>query len=356
MSKTGDTTRAWALAVREEYEQLREQHPAVAAMKRPVITLNGELRKTLGQWRQESRRLVLSLELFHNCNWDLVVAVLKHEVAHQLVSEYFHVHHEPPHGPTFERACQVLDIEPTTKAKLVPVSEGEDRLAARVHKLMALGESPNRHEAERALAKAHELMMKYNLSHLEDGKLGGYALRIVGPVYRRVPSYIWPIMRILGDFYFVEYICRPLQAFDTTRRGNVRVLEIYGTPANLDTAEYVFDFLLHQADIQWRRYKQENNLRTRRQRLSFLRGLYDGVYQSLERQRRHLEEEEALIWLGDPGLQDFYRKRNPQVRRTRSRTRHYQEAHQDGQDVGRQIRIRRGVGKENGDGIAGYLT
>jgi hypothetical protein len=352
-----DVSRAWLLAVMEAYEALRQQHPEVAALRRPHFCLDDRLERTLGQWHTSTRRLTLAAQLFTNCDWAQVLATLHHEVAHQLVAEHYGVRHEPPHGPTFHRACALLGIHPEATARLALVPGGQHRVVERVHKLLALGASPNRHEAELALAKAHELMLKYNLETVLGPAGQQYAFRMLGPLYRRTPSSVWEIMSLLGEFYFVEYIGRPFCDFAAPPPRQVyRVIELYGTPPNLDMAEYVYYFLLHQAEVQWQEFRAAQGLSGTRQRLSFLRGLFQGVRTRLRAERTHLAHDLALVWRGDPQLVRYFRERNPQVRHTAHRLHFYAGAHEAGRQAGEQLRIRPGLtGQATGPGGARRL-
>ena len=85
-----------------------------------------------------------------------------------------------------------------------------DKVASKIYKLLALGESSNKSESESAIAKAHELMAKYNITLLDlpqDRRV--YTSRPVGSIYNKVPSYINRLGRIVHDYYFVKYIFMP---------------------------------------------------------------------------------------------------------------------------------------------------
>ena len=62
-------------------------------------------------------------------------------------------------------------------------------------------------EAELFLQKAQELMVKYNLSQSELAARDRLFLRRpVGKLYRKMPSYIFAVCRLLEEHYFVCYI------------------------------------------------------------------------------------------------------------------------------------------------------
>ena len=162
------------------------------------------------------------------------------------------------------------------------------------------------------------------------------------PVRKRMPSYVWHIAAIVTEFYFTTYICSDYIA---PGRETYRVIELYGRPENLDTAEYVYRFLLDQGEREWERYKQEHGLPNRRYRLSFLKGLYSGYYAKLAEQTESLARDKALVWTGDPKLDEYFRRRNPRVSTMSTRGTVIAATHADGVAVGRELTIQPGLGE-----------
>ncbi|MBF0274767.1 MAG: DUF2786 domain-containing protein, partial [Nitrospinae bacterium] len=68
-----------------------------------------------------------------------------------------------------------------------------------------LAESSNLHEAESAMKKARELLLKHNISLLEVGKNQHYSHKEIGQVGRKSPISSL-ISTILNKFFFVETI------------------------------------------------------------------------------------------------------------------------------------------------------
>lgn len=79
--------------------------------------------------------------------WDIVLEVLKHEMAHQYVSEFYN--NADRHGKYFKKACATLGVHPTFIAdradynKKLQLFKGElpadaQKMLKRVEKLMAL--------------------------------------------------------------------------------------------------------------------------------------------------------------------------------------------------------------------------
>jgi predicted SprT family Zn-dependent metalloprotease len=119
-------------------------------------------RSRLGFFAPDPRRIELSRELVSNHAWGTVVEVLKHEMAHQFVHELLGHRDETSHGPSFQRVCEQLGIDP--RASGLPAETRErSPILDRVKKLLALANSPNQHEAETAMRMAHRLMLRHNL-------------------------------------------------------------------------------------------------------------------------------------------------------------------------------------------------
>ena len=341
---TDDVIHAWVLTLIDEYEKIRNGLTEISKLRLPNFSINDNLTRTLGTWDTARRTITFSEQLLLQGTWDDVIAVLKHEMAHQIVVELFGIRNEEPHGIAFKKACGLLNIPAGacyTFSGLV--HSAQSNLLKRIEKLLALGQSSNQHEAERALAKAHELSLKYNIALNEKKKKSVYALRLVGPLVKRTPSYLWMITKILEDFYFVKYIQRPCGWRSSTNGYSTKVIELYGTLENLDLAEYVYCFLLNHGKLEWQRYQGERKLTHNKFKVSFLKGMYAGYYEKLQERHQELAEDHGLIWIGDSGLNGFYKQRNPQVKTVKNTTMVDRESHKAGQQVGRTLEIKPGL-------------
>ena len=132
------------------------------------------------------------------------------------------------------------------------------------------------------------------------------------------------------------------------------MLQVLGTPANLDMAEYVYTYLLNLLDRLWKEYRTRNGLRSNRERQRFFAGVLAGFYRKLDEQERGLQETRALVWKGDAQLQAFFRYLYP---RTRTRTGggvQQTTAYRDGLQEGRRVTIHKPV-SQPASGFGGYL-
>jgi hypothetical protein len=296
----------------------------------------------LGAYLPAARTLRLSLALLEQ-PWGALLEVLKHEMAHQFVLEVLDAKGEGPHGPTFRRVCHERGIDP--RASGMPTLEPDEldattqRLRQRVEKLLALAESENRFEAEAATTAARRLMLKYNLERAS-AEPGQYSFLHLGPPTARRPAWQRILASILADHFFVEVIIVPVFVPEEGRRASV--VELCGTPDNLALAEYVYAFLERMAHALWRAHKAEHRLARDAGRQSFLFGVVSGFRDKLESDaERH--EREGLVWVGDPALVDFFRRRHPHIRRVGSSGRIDRSSYDAGHQVGQRIVLHRGI-------------
>lgn len=316
----------------------------------PTIGLHpGE--RNLGQWQAHTRTLLLSEQLVLTKPWSVVLEVLKHEMAHQYVHEILGQREETAHGPAFQAVCARLGID-ATAVGLHPVSSGSEsadsddqsRLLRRIARLLALAQSHNPHEAEAAMHEAQRLMLKHNLDrqhvdpHGPQARRIRYGFRQLGLPKGRTDEAQRLLAMLLGRHFFVEAIWVP--SYDPRRNRRGSVLEICGSEDNLEMAAYVHDFLTHTAERLWTEHKQAAGIRGDRERRTYLAGVMLGFAERLaEKERVH--QVEGLVWAGDPGLQDYFRRRYPHVRRVHQKGQPRTQARAAGKQAGREIILSR---------------
>jgi hypothetical protein len=248
-----------------------------------------------------------------NQSWGVVLEVLKHEMAHQFVYEILGQQDESSHGPSFQRTCERLGIDP--RATGLP-SERPHRIPIldRIKKLLALATSPNQHEAEAAMRMAHRLMLRHNLQDVSpDAGADAYAFRHLGRSSGRVSESDRLLAGLLGEFFFVQPIW--ISVFRVEDQKRVSMLEITGRPENLEMAEYVYGFLQHAAESLWREHKRAHGIERNIDRRAFLAGVMRGFADKLRAERK-AEHALGLVWIGDPRANEYFRRRHPRVRTT----------------------------------------
>lgn len=305
------------------------------ALQPPVIALSDAERR-LGVWKRAQRRIEISRTLAVSRPWPEVTEVLLHEMAHQFVDECLHVHDETAHGAAFQSVCKARGIDARAAGlvdRLGTESKGRDdgasRLIDRIQKLLALAGSSERHEAEAAMRKAHELMLKHNLESLHTS---GYVVCHLGDATRRRTAMERAVVGLLAEFFFVRVIEIPVYLPLTGQTGHV--FELCGAPANVAMSEHVFSFLLGASLRLWREAQRASRL-PGSERVPFQSGVIRGFGDKLRSERETLRGS-GLVWVGDAELDSFYHARNPRIHRTQRKTR-LSEGHAMGRTAGRDV-------------------
>lgn len=299
----------------------------------PVLVL-ADVASRHGAWVRTTRRLELSRTLVLERPWPDVIGVLLHEMAHQFVDEVLNVHEETAHGATFQRICDGLGID--GKAAGAPVAAAGvevDRVLERIRKLLALAGSANQNEAEVAMRRAHELMLRHNIEHAAQRT---FEVRHLGDPRRRGTRVEADIAGLLSLFFFVQVIRIPVYLPREAKYGHV--YEIAGTHANVEMASHVWAFLLATAARLWDEHRRSHR---GRDRLSYQCGVVRGFAEKLKAERTELVGT-GLVWRGDSQLDEFFGKRNPRVV-TRSRTIRLDGAHAAGREAGRSVVLHKPV-------------
>jgi Protein of unknown function (DUF2786)/SprT-like family len=306
-------------------------------LQKPVLVLSDSMHR-LGQWVRTTRTLELQRRMVMTRPWPEVMAVLEHEMAHQYVDEFLKVRDETAHGETFRKVCEERGID--ARANGAPIAHeepGTEKTLDRIRKLLALAGSSNQHEAEAAMKKAHELMLRHNIEQLPVKH--GFEVRHLGEPRRRSNAVDAEVVGILSEFFFVEVISIPVYVPQTATHG--RVYEIAGTLANVEMASHVYAFLLATAERLWQENRSDVRVRSGRDRISYQTGVIRGFREKLLFERIELRGV-GLVWAGDKRLEEFYRRRNPRIV-TRRRSLRAGAAHHAGREAGRTVVLHKPV-------------
>lgn len=327
-----------------------------SALRAPVIGLC-DADEPLARWIPELRSVELSRGLVLEFAWAEVLESLKRLAVQQFIHECLSVD-EHPRGLTYRRICRKLGVDPLPTSVSRPVQhelQASTRVISRVHKLLALARSPNRHEAETAAMTAQRLLLKFNIQHdaLDDPSPGArYAARHLGPPLARRCEHDQRLAKILNDYFFVESAWLPVYLPAQGLRATV--LEICGLDVNLQMAEHVHAFLRHTATSLWSTYQSTNASSSADARLAFLAGVMQGFESRLAEQQRALAEQ-GLVWVPGPGLVDFFARRNPSLRRVHGEAGHCGDAYDHGHHAGRSITLSTPIGSSSSSSSGGVI-
>jgi Protein of unknown function (DUF2786)/SprT-like family len=304
---------------------------------RPAVIRLSDAEGRLGRWVSATRTIELSRRLVVTGDWLAITSVLEHEMAHQYVEEVLGVVDQSAHGEAFRRVCTERGIDGRAAGAPAPSSGPESEAAHaldRIRKLLALAGSPNQHEAELAMKKAHELMLRHNIDWTKSRVERGFELRHLGNPEKRTTRVVSEIARLLADCCFVKVVFVPVYLPHLGKAG--QVLEVMGTQANVEMAAHVYEFLIATAARLWQENRGDARVRGGRDRLAYQAGVIDGFREKLRGERQTLATGHGLVWVGDRKLDAFYRQRHPRLRTRRSWVRKG-GAHQAGREAGGKV-------------------
>ena len=142
--KNGNLRARWILRLYREHRDLCYQHRI--KLPTPLIDLTPTVSRW-GAWDPLTRTLTLSQQLVENHPWSTVVAVLRHEMAHQHASQFYaeNIQSETPHGPLFQTACAILAVPAGLRGAKVDLGSPLENL-----------DQPERAELDPKLVQIHE--------------------------------------------------------------------------------------------------------------------------------------------------------------------------------------------------------
>ncbi|MBF0103642.1 MAG: DUF2786 domain-containing protein [Desulfobacterales bacterium] len=328
----------------------------------PIFSIS-DLQNKWGYWSKEKRLITINRNLVLNYPWDTIREVLRHEIAHQFTDEVLHSVEPRPHGRDFHFACDLLRANPNASDQFVPLHDllkhdhshainSNDTMLMRIQKLMALAGSSNIHEAESAMAKAHELIKKYNIEIMDQGIIRQYCSIFLEKPGLRHPKERNPLAILLEEFYFVVCMWTPAYVIEKEKMG--KALEISGTLSNIKIASYVYDFINHFIDMKWNEYNKEKRL-NRYRKSDFACGIIRGFRSKLTQQQQMQKESNPfnpshkyntckdVMNFVQKEMKTYISHRYPRIA---SRRRHYysdQSVIEDGKAIGEQLIISKGI-------------
>lgn len=352
--------RLWALQLIKDYEDIIFQYRL--KLRRPLIEIT-DSESFWGRWDPLYRKIELSQKLIENHSWDIVLATLKHEMAHQIVSEIFSSD-DSSHGDIFQEACDLLGLEkeyrsasgdlPRTIVHWKEQQQFENSILTRIEKLFSLANSDNEHEASLAMKKAQELLSKHNISECPQQD---YVYLIINSKKQKLHGYQSRIGSLLMNYYYVDVVLSEL--YDASSHQVHKTMEILGSKENVLIAEYVYHYLMATLESLWTSYKSKTGA-TRHHKRSYFLGLLSGFEKTLAKNQETEDAKlgttsKALINANNKQLKQFVGQRFPRLqKKTSNRSRYDYGAYRSGQSEGRNITINKGV--RQGSSIIKRLT
>lgn len=178
-----------------------------------------------------------------------------------------------------------------------------DAIIEKIKKLLALSQSPNQEEAERAAEKARELLTKYDLSvdQFEDIQVEE---KIIKQFLKKPNLWRLTIFGTISEFYFCRFIIKQTQYSDATVYG----FDIIGKSHHITIASSVCEYI-EKAIVRISRERCRANAKSKF-RESFRYGMAVEICTRLETMKRIREtggpgEEKSLILKEDQKIQEY---------------------------------------------------
>jgi hypothetical protein len=284
-------------------------------------------------------------ELLMHTNKEKLQSIVRHEIAHYLTfmnNGSFIL----PHGAEFKATCQNLgwneDVYKATTCLddgAIQTNLGESGVLRKVQKLMALSSSSNQNEAEQAMIKSQQLLLKHNIDAkymdgVEEEKV--FLKRILKQ--KKENAKMRSIARILETFFVnIVYF----------RSGGYIYLEIVGSEVNIEIAEYVALFLESELEKIWNQTRREyENLKGMIAKNSFFMGIAKGYCNKIQSLKREYDPDvtQALMVI-EKKLVDAKAMVYPRLSTIKSSASHCQFSSSLGEQVGRNLQIKPAIPK-----------
>ena len=314
-----DCNKVWLYRLQSSYVKIQKEISIHTGklLKSPIFEINPNTKSKWGSWSPSGRVMCFSLSLLRNYEWAAVEHVMRHEVAHQIVSEIFGMDcYGVSHGAAWQEACKIVSIDPKRCESSDELSEFKGTCSSpmveKVRKILihANDEAATESEAETFMRKAKELMLRHDIA-MKDviGSERLFVTRPFGPLFKRWGSHMWKLGGFLSRHYDVKYI-------KTYGPNNTSRLELFGEPDKLDIAEYVGHALLNQAELLYEKQRikvaAEKSLKRLRKRdlsldsmsycpysrklskRSFIEGVISGYSAKMDEDRQFVRDKVAV--------------------------------------------------------------
>lgn len=276
--------------------------------------------------------------------------VIRHELAHYVTFINYGVAIQP-HGAEFRAFCQQMSWgEEVYRATVCLESERalsdveESSIFRKVKKLMALATSSNEHEAELAMIKSQQLLLKHNIEsqYIDDDDEKIVLKRIMKQ--KKENAKMRCIANILETF-FVSTVY--------SRGGEFTHLEILGSSVNIEIAEYVASVLHSELDKLWNQAQKCANLKGMIAKNSFFLGLARGYCNKIQALKREYSGNETnALMVIEKKLVDAKAMVYQRLSSGRSNGSYCPESSKLGEQMGRQLNINPAINSSSNSSVA----
>lgn len=182
----------------------------------------------------------------------------------------------------------------------------DNKIIERIQKLISLADSPNKHEAESAMAKAQELMTKHNIAMQSIENHDSEYVNELTEGYKRATVESKYINNLLSEFFFVRLV--------SSKSRGVTFLNIIGEKNNVKTALHMRQYLTNVFKSLWNEYKKETNA-PNGSKQSFYMGIMSGFTEVMNEKRAATCECMDMVLVNDPKVDDKVSELFPRLRK-----------------------------------------
>lgn len=281
--------------------------------------------------------------------------IIRHELAHYMTFiEYGNL--VKPHGIEFRSFCQRFGWGEEVQKATSCIDDGVSSLKAeensvlrKVQKLMALASSSNKNEAEQAMIKSQQLLLKHNIeirNLVDDQDEKVFLKRIMKQ--KKKNAKMRAIANILETF-FVSSVYNRQQEFT--------YLEIVGSAVNIEIAEYVASILEDKLEILWNQARKlQLGLKGTIAKNSFILGVAQGYCDKIQFLKRKSDSHtSSALMIIEKKLEDAKAMVYPSLRKSYSQARHCSQSSRLGEQAGKELNINPGINRSPKNSEA-YLT
>ncbi len=254
----------------------------------PIKVVIYNNKKMLGYFASDFYELGFHELLMHSSKQQLH-NIIRHEIAHYLTF-IAHPHGVAHHGQEFRAICEQLGWDEQVYRATTCLDDGqmasdieESSVLRKVQKLMALSTSSNAHEAELAMIKSQQLLLKHNIdaNYVGDDEEKVFLKRILKQ--KKENAKMRTIAKILETFFVTTVY---------SRANGYIYLELVGSAVNIEIAEYVANFLERELEQLWRQTQKDfTELKGMVAKNSFFLGIAKGYCNKIQALKREYPQD-----------------------------------------------------------------
>lgn len=269
--------------------------------------------------------------------------LIRHEVAHYITFILYGGGIQP-HAAEFRTVCRQMGWgEEVYLATTILDGPGngavieESSVLRKVQKLMALAGSSNQNEAEQAMIKSQQLLLKHNMESTYIGGEDGEKLFLKRIMKQKKENAKMRAIAQILETFFVSVVY--------SRNEEAVYLEILGSAVNIEIAEYVAGVLDHEFEKLWGQAQRVFHLKGKIAKNSFFLGIARGYCNKIQALKREYSSDVAnALMVIEKQLVDAKAMVYERLSTTKSSGSYCKESSALGESMGRQLSINPALG------------